>query len=127
MSTENSTIMAENIQRYMNIKGVSAQDICNELNIAPTTFSDWRNGRTYPRISKIEILAKYFGCTKADLVEPKEKIDAMRQEVSDEARLLNDEDLTILRKYRQLNAIGKTKLIERLDELNVLGYVKKNQ
>ncbi len=127
MNTENSTIMAENIQRYMDIKGVSAQDVCNDLKIAPTTFSDWRHGRTYPRISKIEMLAKYFKCTKADLVEPKEKIDAMRQEASDETRLLSDEDVMILRKYRQLNELGKTKLIERLDELNVLGYVKKNQ
>jgi len=33
------------------------------------TFSDWVNAKTYPRIDKIELMANYFGISKADLVE----------------------------------------------------------
>lgn len=43
--------------------------ICSDLNLKYTTFTDWVNAKTYPRIDKIEMLANYFGITKADLVE----------------------------------------------------------
>ena len=43
--------------------------VCRDLGISYTTFTDWVKGNTYPRIDKIELLANYFGVTKADLVE----------------------------------------------------------
>ena len=66
----NKKVMSENIKHYMSLRGVERNDICKELNIKYSTFSDWVNANTYPRIDKIELMAKYFGITKADLVEP---------------------------------------------------------
>lgn len=65
----NKQIMAKNIQKYMNLFDKDRKEICKDLNISYTTFTDWVNGNTYPRIDKIEMLAKYFGVSKADLVE----------------------------------------------------------
>lgn len=59
-SLGNKKIMAENIRRYMTINNVNQSDICKTLNIKMTTFSDWVNAKTYPRIDKIELLANYF-------------------------------------------------------------------
>ena len=59
----NKQIMAKNIKKYM---------ICNDLSISYTTFADWVNAKTYPRIDKIELLANYFNIEKSDLVEDKE-------------------------------------------------------
>lgn len=52
--------------------GIDRIKICNDLNIKYTTFVDWLNAKTYPRIDKIELMANYFGIQKSDLVEPKE-------------------------------------------------------
>ena len=71
--TENKKVMAKNIVRYMEEKGVNATEICKALDIKQNTFSDWINAKTYPRIDKIELLANYFGVTKADLVEEREE------------------------------------------------------
>lgn len=68
-SLGNKAIMAKNIQRYMNSKGVSRNEICDALGIKYTTFTDWVKGNTYPRIDKIELMANYFGISKSDLVE----------------------------------------------------------
>lgn len=38
---------------------------------------------------------------------------------------INDNDKTILDKYRQLNDEGKQRLLERADELIELGYIAK--
>ncbi len=65
----NKEIMAKNIKYYMDLHGKSRKDMCNDLGFVYSTFSDWLNGKKYPRIDKIEMMANYFGISKADLVE----------------------------------------------------------
>ena len=65
----NKEIMAKNIKYYMSLCKVNQTEICNTLGIKMPTFSDWVNAKTYPRIDKIELMANYFGISKADLVE----------------------------------------------------------
>jgi len=65
----NKEIMARNIQRLMEKYGKDRVDVCKDLGISYTTFTDWVKGNTYPRIDKIELLARYFHVTKAELVE----------------------------------------------------------
>lgn len=71
----NKEIMAKNIKRLMELKGKDRNDVCNDLGFKYTTFTDWINANTYPRIDKIEMMANYFGVTKADLVEEKSDTD----------------------------------------------------
>lgn len=65
----NKDVMAKNIIRFMHQKDVNATEICKVLGIKNNTFSDWVNAKTYPRIDKIEMMANYFGVSKAALVE----------------------------------------------------------
>lgn len=66
---DSKQIMANNIKYYMEKKGVTNQQICDALDFKYTTFIDWINAVTYPRIGKIEIMADYFGIKKSDLIE----------------------------------------------------------
>ena len=68
---ESKEIMARNIKRYMERKGVTNQQICDALGFKYTTFLDWINAVTYPRIGKVEAMANYFGIQKSDLIEEK--------------------------------------------------------
>ena len=68
---ENKQIMARNIKRYMERKGVTNQQVCDALGFKYTTFLDWTKAVTYPRIGKVEAMAQYFGCEKSDLIEDK--------------------------------------------------------
>lgn len=68
---ENKKIMARNIKRYMEQKGVTNQQLCEDLGFKYTTFIDWIKAVTYPRIGKIEAMADYFGILKSDLIEEK--------------------------------------------------------
>ncbi len=69
----NKQIMANNIKKYMKRYNKTRNDICNDLSISYTTFADWVNAKTYPRIDKIEMLANYFGIEKSNLVEDDKK------------------------------------------------------
>lgn len=92
---ENKQIMAQNIQRYMNRKGVTNKQVCDDLGIKYTTFMDWIKGVTYPRIGKVEAMAHYFGCEKSDLIEDKSGQPAGIGELS-------DAELEIIRLFRML-------------------------
>lgn len=69
----NKEIMAQNIRYYLKKYGKTQKEICKDLGFKETTFSDWVNAKTYPRIDKIEKIANYFHVQKADLVEEKRK------------------------------------------------------
>lgn len=74
----NKKIMANNIKKYMNLNNKTRNEICHDLGFKYTTFSDWVNGKKYPRIDKIEMLANYFGIEKSDLVEREKKDNPSR-------------------------------------------------
>lgn len=65
----NKETIAKNIRRYMESRGVTSRQVCDELGFKYNSFSDWINAKYYPRIDKIEMLANYFGCEKSDLIE----------------------------------------------------------
>lgn len=41
-------------------KGVTDYRVADETGITKSTFSDWKNGRSKPKIDKLKILADYF-------------------------------------------------------------------
>lgn len=78
----NKEIFAKNLNYYMNINKKNRSDVCRDLDIPYSTFTDWCNANIYPRIDKIEMLANYFEIKKSDLVENKEKIDKLGNPVT---------------------------------------------
>jgi transcriptional regulator with XRE-family HTH domain len=70
---DNKNIFALNLKKYMELKGKSRTDISDALGISYFTVSDWVNGKKYPRMDKVEMLANYFGIQKSDLIENKEE------------------------------------------------------
>lgn len=98
----NREVLAKNLQYYMDLYGISRREICDLLGFRYTTFTDWVTGQKYPRIDKIEILANFFGISKADLIERKspsqKKVDELFQKIVS----FNDDDLTKISEYIDL-------------------------
>ena len=65
----NKEIFANNLKYYMSLNKKDRNDVCRDLEIPYSTFTDWYNANIYPRIDKIQMLANYFGIQKSDLVE----------------------------------------------------------
>lgn len=87
----NKEIMARNIQYYMDKYEKTRQDMCEALGVKYTTFTDWVKGNSYPRIDKIELMANYFGISKADLVEEHKEDDNSQYYLNDETRQIAQE------------------------------------
>ena len=70
----NKEIMARNLQRLISTSGKTRQEICDALDIPYSTFSEWMNAKKYPRIDKIEKLARYFNVKKSTLVDAPDEV-----------------------------------------------------
>ena len=68
---DNKHIFSRNLKRIMDDRNVSRKDIANVLGISYFTVTDWVNGKKFPRMDKVELLANYFGILKSDLIEDK--------------------------------------------------------
>lgn len=68
---DNKDVFAKNLKYYMSINNKTRNDICEALGFSYYTFSDWINGKKYPRMDKVEKLANYFNILKSDLIEDK--------------------------------------------------------
>lgn len=42
-------------------KGVTDYRVAEETGITKSTFTDWKTGRSKPKLEKLKILADYFG------------------------------------------------------------------
>lgn len=67
---------------YMELRGKTRSDIVRDLGFKYTTIRDWETGATIPRMDKVEMLARYFGCSNSDLLEDKKEKPAGGGELS---------------------------------------------
>ena len=65
----NKEILSKNVKRLMQELDVNATQLAKDIKVPYTTVVSWINADNYPRIDKIEIMANYFGVSKAMLVE----------------------------------------------------------
>ena len=65
----NREIFARNLSYYVEHSGRTQRELAEYVGVAPSTFNVWMKGGKYPRIDKIEKLARYFGIQKSDLIE----------------------------------------------------------
>ncbi|MBQ5588645.1 MAG: helix-turn-helix domain-containing protein [Anaerotignum sp.] len=70
----NKMILAKNIRHYMELNNKTRNEMCEALGVKYTTFADWINGKTYPRIDRIQQIATYFGIEKSALLEDPDRL-----------------------------------------------------
>lgn len=73
-------LIANNLKRFMLTYNKTRKEVCEALDIRYTTFSDWINGKTYPRIEALEKLADYFGMQVGDFFVDVESPDTGAEE-----------------------------------------------
>jgi len=116
----NKKTMAKNLSHYVELSGKTQKELSEIVGVAYSTFNDWTNGKKYPRIDKIEMLANYFGISKSDLIEEKEMKEQPEEMAVFAASILRDADLIdMIKKYQALsnkNKIAVLQMIENLSE-----------
>ena len=69
----NKDTMSKNLKYYIEKSGKDRRELAEIWGFPYSTITEWINGKKYPRIDRIEIMADYFGILKSDLIEDKQK------------------------------------------------------
>lgn len=73
-------VISENLNRMMSAAGKDRKDVCKDLDVKYTTFCDWANGNTYPRMEALVKLSEYFNVHITEFFVEKNGIDKNQQE-----------------------------------------------
>ena len=95
----NKAILSKNLKKYIALSGKDRRELAEIWGFPYSTVSEWINGKKYPRIDRIEIMADYFGILKSDLIEDELTEDAEKNNdiLADIiVRMRTDEDYRLL-------------------------------
>lgn len=53
--------MYQKFEHLLKERGITAYRVAKDLGIAPTVFSDWKSGKSKPKVDKLKKIADYFG------------------------------------------------------------------
>lgn len=100
-------IFAKNLAYYLKRSDKTQKELAEILGVGATTVNEWMQARKFPRIDKIEMIANYFGVTKADLIEEKTDtagagLSVAKRKLIDIAKDCSDEDAERLLTMMQL-------------------------
>lgn len=75
-------VFAKNLAYYIAASGKTQKEVADYLGVSAPTMSDWANGKKFPRIDKIEMLADYFNILKSDLIEDKTELKKSNEAIA---------------------------------------------
>lgn len=64
--------MYSNYAKLRDARGMTDFAVSQQTDIAASTLSEWKTGRSVPKMDKMIILADFFGVTVDELVRPLE-------------------------------------------------------
>lgn len=87
-TAEYGKIVAKNLKRLAYESHKTQTEIAQDLGINKSTLSGWMNGARTPKMSKIDMLCEYFGCSRSDIMEPQDAPRNTNRVTNDQAELI---------------------------------------
>ena len=55
--------MYQKFDQLVKAREITAYRVAKDIGLAPTVFSDWKSGKSKPKVDKLKKIADYFGVT----------------------------------------------------------------
>ena len=104
-------IFSKNLKYYMDLNKKTQNDIIRDLGINKSAISTWCNGTRLPRMDKVDLLARYCGIKRSDLIEDKSDCEGAAPAI------ITTDESAFLAGYRSLNAAGRQEARSHMDYL----------
>lgn len=95
--------MYEIYQKLLDMNGVKSADVARATGISNMTFSDWKNGKSTPKMDKIEKIARYFGVTTDYLMGKKLEVPSTS---------MTDEHFELIKLYSSLSEADQKAIMQ---------------
>lgn len=95
--------MYEIYQKLLDMNGVKSADVSRATGISNMTFSDWKKGKSTPKMDKIEKIAKYFGVTADYMMGKKSEVPSLS---------MADEHFELIKLYSSLSEANQKAIMQ---------------
>ena len=94
----NNEVFANNLKLYMKYHNLDRISLSKKLDVPYTTLTDWLTAKKYPKMDRIEEIAKLFNITKSELIENTSgKVNERLILFYKASSLLNDDEWKIIK------------------------------
>ena len=100
MSEDAKQVFAQNLRRYLEIKGLTQLELAEYMGCSSSTVSDWCNGKKYPRVDKMQRIADMLGIRMSELTSSTDEIG------------FNDFSYALYNESKKLTPENQEKLLE---------------
>ena len=115
----NKEAMSKNLKWYIEASGKERRELADIWGFPYSTVTEWINGKKYPRIDRIEIMADYFGILKSDLIEEKAEHMPLHYRGTLEGIIGRDAELLeMIQKYMKLDDKNKKAVKQMIENLS---------
>ena len=112
-------VFAKNLKYYIESRGIGQKELAEIIGVSITSVNDWVNGKKFPRIDKIEMLADYFGILKSDLIEDKRMKEQPEEMAILAASIMRNPDLLVMiQKFQKLSEKNKIAVLQMIENLS---------
>lgn len=80
----------EKLQELRKNRGMTQEELANELYVSRTAISKWESGKGYPNIDSLRAISKFFSVSLDDLLSGEEILDAAETELETKVHKLKD-------------------------------------
>ena len=101
--------MYEIYQKLLDMNGVKSADVARATGISNMTFSDWKKGKSTPKMDKIEKIAKYFGVTTDYMMGKKSEVPSLS---------MADEHFKLIKLYSSLSEADQKAIMQIMRSMN---------
>ena len=105
--------IGERIKYLRDLHDLTQSELGRIAGVSDKAVSTWENGSAEPRMGAVQKLSDHFGVSKSWLIGESPLDDTQPSLVA-----LGEDERRLLELYRSLNAIGKRKAIESLEDLS---------
>lgn len=100
MSEDAKQVFAQNLKRYLEIRGLTQLELAEHMGCSSSTVSDWCNGKKYPRVDKMQRISDFLGIRMSELTSSPEEIG------------YNDFSYALFHESKELTPENQEKLLE---------------
>lgn len=108
--------LKKNLNYYLDIMNISQKTLSEKLNVSQAAVTNWVKGKNSPDIETVSEICEFLDIKMSDLLGDNKLPNP---------NILSKNEEVLLTGYNQLNESGRSKLMERLDELLELPKYRK--
>ena len=107
-----NTVIASNLVRLLKNSNRTQLELAEYLGVTQAAISNWCNGVKMPRMDKIDLICKFFGVRRSQLMG----LDEASSSVSS-GMVLDPDEQHLFDLYRGMNSLGRSRLIEYAEDI----------